>query len=57
MKSDAVTSVLDRNVGLAHTLHLSGTPTFVIGDQEIPGAVDLADLRQAVAEARGGARP
>ena len=54
MKSPAVGAVLDRNVQLARTLHLTGTPTFVIGDQMIPGAVELADLRQAVAAQRGG---
>ncbi len=56
MDSPAVTSVLKRNVQLAQDLHLTGTPTFVIGDQEIPGAVDLSDLRQAVAAERHGAR-
>ncbi len=52
MGSPAVTGVLNRNVQLAQELHLTGTPTFVIGDQEIPGAVDLPDLRQAVAAER-----
>ncbi len=52
MKSPAVSSVLNRNVELARTLHLTGTPTFIIGDQTIPGAVELADLRQAVAAQR-----
>ena len=53
MKSPEVGAVLDRNVQLARTLHLTGTPTFVVGDQMIPGAVELADLRQAVAAQRG----
>jgi protein-disulfide isomerase len=52
MKSPEVASVLDRNVELARTLHLTGTPSFVIGNQVIPGAVELADLRQAVATQR-----
>ena len=52
MGSPAVTGVLNRNVRLAQDLHLTGTPTFVIGNQEIPGAVDLPDLRQAVAAER-----
>ena len=56
MSSPAVTGVLNRNVQLAQELHLTGTPTFVIGDQEIPGAVDLPDLRQAVAAERRTAR-
>ena len=56
MNSPAVTTVLNRNVQLAQELHLTGTPTFVIGDQEIPGAVDLPDLRQAVATERRAVR-
>ena len=52
MGSPAVMGVLNRNVRLAQDLHLTGTPTFVIGNQEIPGAVDLPDLRQAVAAER-----
>ncbi|WP_239478708.1 DsbA family protein [Lichenicola cladoniae] len=52
MKSDKVNAVLEANTGLAHTLHLTGTPSFIIGDQVIPGAIDLADLRQAVAARR-----
>ena len=56
MGSPPVTAVLDRNVQLAQVLHLTGTPTFVVGEQEIPGAVDLPDLRQAVATERRTAR-
>lgn len=56
MGSPAVTTVLKRNIQLAQELHLTGTPTFVIGDQEIPGAVDLPDLREAVAAERHAAR-
>ena len=56
MSSPAVTGVLNRNVRLAQDLHLTGTPTFVIGNQEIPGAVGLPDLRQAVAAERRAGR-
>ena len=56
MGSPAVTSVLKRNVQLAQDLHLTGTPTFVVGDQEIPGAVGLSDLRDAVAAERRAGR-
>ena len=52
MKSPAVNDVLQRNVALAKTIGLTGTPTFIIGRETIPGAVDLADLRQAVQAAR-----
>ncbi|MBE7210597.1 MAG: DsbA family protein [Gluconacetobacter diazotrophicus] len=56
MKSPAVTAVLERNVALARTIHLSGTPTFVIGNTVIPGAVDADEIRRAVAARRGAGR-
>ncbi|MCQ8278368.1 DsbA family protein [Acetobacteraceae bacterium KSS8] len=52
MNSDAVTKVLERNVALAKTLHLTGTPTFVAGTEVIPGAADYGDLKAMVAAAR-----
>jgi protein-disulfide isomerase len=47
---------LDGNLALARALSIEGTPALVIGDQLVPGAVDLASLRQMVAEARQQAR-
>ncbi len=52
MRSPQVNDVLDRNVALAKSLNLTGTPTFIIGRQVIPGAIDLAELRQAVGTAQ-----
>jgi protein-disulfide isomerase len=52
MKSDPVTKRIEANLALAHALHVSGTPTFVVGEQLIPGMVDAAQLEQAVANAR-----
>jgi len=43
---------LDRNVELARTLGISGTPTFIIGDRMLSGAVGYAALKQAIEEAR-----
>jgi protein-disulfide isomerase len=40
------------NMELARTLGLTGTPTFVIGDRLLNGAVGYDELKQAVAEAR-----
>ena len=37
----------------ARSLRLQGTPAFVIGRYLVPGAVDLAAMRQAVARVRG----
>ena len=48
----AVQARLDDNLRLATALHVEGTPALVIGTRMIPGAVDLAELQQAVAAAR-----
>jgi len=52
MKSDAVGKRIDANLDLAHALKISGTPTFVVGEQVIPGMVDVAQLEAAVINAR-----
>ncbi len=52
MKSDAVTKRIDANLDLAHALKVSGTPTFVVGEQVIPGMVDVSQLEAAVINAR-----
>jgi protein-disulfide isomerase len=52
MKSDAVLKRIDANLVLAHALHVSGTPTFVVGEQIIPGMVDASQLEEAVTNAR-----
>jgi protein-disulfide isomerase len=38
---------------LARSVGIEGTPALVIGGELIPGAVDLPELRKAVAAARG----
>lgn len=45
---------LERNFDLARAIGASGTPTFVVGNQVLEGAVGYEALKQAVAEARGG---
>ena len=52
MADPAIQARLDANLALARTLHIEGTPAFIIGNQLIPGAIDLADMQQAVAAAR-----
>jgi protein-disulfide isomerase len=44
---------IQSNIGLAQKLQATGTPTFVIGDQVLNGAVGYDALKQAVAAARG----
>jgi protein-disulfide isomerase len=52
MDDPAIQARIDANLELAHTLQVQGTPVYVIGDQMLPGAVALADLRDAVGAAR-----
>jgi protein-disulfide isomerase len=52
MKSDAVEKRIDVNMAVSHALHITGTPTFVVGEQIIPGMVDASQLEQAVTNAR-----
>jgi len=44
---------LARNFELARGLEATGTPTFVVGDQILQGAVGYEALRDAIKEARG----
>jgi protein-disulfide isomerase len=52
MDDPAIQQRLDANLQLAHVLGIEGTPALVIGNEMIPGAVDVADLQKAVADAR-----
>ncbi|MBN8888758.1 MAG: hypothetical protein ABS99_08370 [Acetobacteraceae bacterium SCN 69-10] len=52
MDSKPVQARIDANLALAHRLGIQGTPAYVIGNQLLPGAVELADLQGAVAAAR-----
>ncbi len=48
MGSPAVQARIDANLALSQALHVEGTPALVIGNQLIPGAVGLDDLKAAV---------
>jgi protein-disulfide isomerase len=52
MADPVIQQKIDTNLALAHALGIDGTPAFVIGDKLLPGAMELADLQQAVAGAR-----
>lgn len=49
---DAIQRELENNLSMARTLGMTGTPTFVIGDRILQGAVGYQALKDAVAEAR-----
>ncbi len=44
--------IIDRNRALAKTLGISGTPAFIVGNDLVPGAVDLKTLQELVAHTR-----
>ena len=54
MQSAEVKNTLQENFKLAETLGLNGTPSYVIGDKVIVGAVGLASLRKDVNTASCG---
>lgn len=52
MEAESIISQLESNRELAHSLNINGTPTFIIGDQIIPGAVDGEALRELIKKIR-----
>ncbi|HEY4548439.1 MAG TPA: DsbA family protein [Pedomonas sp.] len=54
MADPALEQELNKNLQLGGNLGLTGTPTYIIGDQIISGAVDYENLKQAIAKARAG---
>lgn len=47
-----ITAILDKSYAIARNLNVSGTPTYIIGDEIIPGAVGLDQLRLRIANMR-----
>lgn len=52
MKEAEIERIIKRNRDLGDALGIRGTPTFIIGDDLVPGAVDLARLKQMVTAVR-----
>jgi protein-disulfide isomerase len=52
MDDPSIQKQIDANLLLARQLNIQGTPAMIVGDTMLPGAVDTAELKQAVAEAR-----
>ncbi|HLH87574.1 MAG TPA: DsbA family protein [Xanthobacteraceae bacterium] len=48
MESPDVAATLAENVALARTLGITGTPSYVIGDNIVPGAIGVAALRSQI---------
>lgn len=54
MTSAKYNAEVESNLRIAQTLQATGTPTFVVGNQVLNGAVGFDTLKAAVAAARGG---
>ena len=54
MQSPEVKATLEENFKLAEALGLNGTPSYVIGDQVVVGAVGLPQLKKNISTARCG---
>jgi protein-disulfide isomerase len=52
MQDPAISAAIERNRALANDLRITGTPTFVVGNQIIRGLVDFETLQQSIADAR-----
>ncbi len=52
MKNPKIKDDLQRNITIARSLNITGTPAFLINDTKIPGAISEAQLKQAIASAR-----
>jgi len=54
--TDAMRVEVNRNAEMARAVGATGTPTFVIGDRVLQGAVGYDALKAAIAEARANRR-
>ncbi|MBI1272734.1 MAG: thioredoxin domain-containing protein [Alphaproteobacteria bacterium] len=52
MESDKVKAQVQTELDLGQSLGVRGTPMFIIGDEQFPGALNLDQLKKAVADAR-----
>jgi protein-disulfide isomerase len=52
MSSDEVKKTIDENMKLADALGVSGTPSYVVGDELVVGAVGLDELKQKIGDQR-----
>jgi protein-disulfide isomerase len=52
MNAAEIDEIIKRNYDLAQALDIHGTPAFVIGGELVPGAIDIATMKQKIAAAR-----
>jgi protein-disulfide isomerase len=52
MTSDEVKATIDENMKLADALGVNGTPSYVVGEEVVVGAVGLDELRAKIKSER-----
>src|SRR5262249_7706007 len=52
MQAPEIAGMIHRNYDLAQAFGITGTPSFVISDQLIPGAISMDELKTRIAAAR-----
>ncbi|MEX1108403.1 MAG: DsbA family protein, partial [Dongiaceae bacterium] len=52
MEGDQVTAEIEHVRRLADQIGIDGTPAFLIGEQVVPGAIDIEEMKRLVAAAR-----
>ncbi len=52
----SIEALLARNNEQAEAFGFQGTPAFIVGTFRIPGVLDAASFKQAIADARAAAR-
>jgi protein-disulfide isomerase len=52
MRSEEIAAIISSNLSLAQRLGLTGTPSFIVGDQVIMGAVGKEPLQNAIEKSR-----
>ena len=52
MGTDSVSRTIQTSYEIAKALNITGTPTYIIGNEVIPGAIGVDELRQRIANMR-----
>lgn len=52
MESPSLKTIIERNRALARELGINGTPGFIVGNELVPGALDLNGLKDLVAKSQ-----
>ena len=52
MQDPGIRKTIQRNISMAHSLNIKGTPAFLVNQTKILGAVSAKQLKQAVSQAR-----